>query len=280
MHFEWTAPDGMTFPAERWMPSQPPRALILGVPGMGGASSDFRPLGEAAARAGLAVAALNLRGQGLDPLVRRRGAFLDLPALAADLNAFALSVSGPLFLCGESMGALICQWMLAEGRLAAPIRGVIFSAPVVALARPTPPLTRKALRVLSRIVPGLRFCPSRFVSGKSEPLRVTRDEAHAEWLRSAPHRVGAFSLHFLDRLGDLIDASSSLAARIHTPCLALCAGKDVFLRPCQMRPWFDALGSTDKTLQVYPEGYHVLWNDLDRETVIGDILQWIEARVE
>ena len=61
-----------------------------------------------------------------------------------------------------------------------PCAAPIFSAPVVGLMKPTPWVVRQIVRVLSTALPGLRFYPSWFVSGKLEPLRVTRDEEHAQ----------------------------------------------------------------------------------------------------
>jgi alpha-beta hydrolase superfamily lysophospholipase len=35
----------------------------------------------------------------------------------------------------------------------------------------------------------------------------------------------------------------------------------------------------DKTLKIYPGGYHELHNDLDREQVLLDLLDWLDAHV-
>jgi alpha-beta hydrolase superfamily lysophospholipase len=36
--------------------------------------------------------------------------------------------------------------------------------------------------------------------------------------------------------------------------------------------------SADKTLEIFPEGYHELLNDLDRDAALALILGWLEAR--
>ena len=41
----------------------------------------------------------------------------------------------------------------------------------------------------------------------------------------------------------------------------------------------DNAGSTDKTLKLYEGHAHDLLNDLDRETVIIDIRDWLLARI-
>ena len=38
-------------------------------------------------------------------------------------------------------------------------------------------------------------------------------------------------------------------------------------------------GSDDKTLHLVPDGYHALLRDLDRETTLDTIIDWIDERV-
>ena len=88
MRFNWTAPDGVVFPCERWLPDEKPRGTLVCVHGLSGAASDFFTLGDFVRRAGLACFALNLRGQGSDPHRPRRGANLDLDDLSRDISKF------------------------------------------------------------------------------------------------------------------------------------------------------------------------------------------------
>ena len=278
--FDWVAPDRVVFPCERWLPEGNSRGTVICVHGLSGAATDFLTLGGVLQKAGLACFALNLRGQGSDPHRPRRGATLDLDDLSRDISSFAnamhsVSDERPLWVCGESMGALILAWMLAGKRFKQPIAGAIFSVPVVDLIKPTPWIVRQLVRTIASVAPGVRFFPSWFISGKLEPLRVTRDEEYELQVRSAPHYITAFTFRFLHQLGLLIESSAKVAAEMKTPCLVLAAGHDVFLRPEQVRAWFDRLAATDKTFRVYPEAYHLLWNDWDKELVLADIVAWL-----
>jgi acylglycerol lipase len=283
MHFDWRAPDGELFPCEQWLPRRTAIGTLVCAHGLSGAATDFLPLGETAREAGIATFALNLRGQGSDPLRRRRGAVLDVRAISEDISAFAGAMHSrqprtPLWVCGESMGALILSWMLAYKRFAGPVQGAILSAPVVALIKTTPWPIRQAVRILATTVPALRFYPSYFISGKLEPLQVTRDQDHALRVQNAPYYIRAFTFRFLHQLGTLIESSELIAARLETACLVLAAGQDVFVRPEQVRAWFDRVAAGDKTFRLYPEAYHLLWNDWDKDVVLDDILQWLKQR--
>jgi alpha-beta hydrolase superfamily lysophospholipase len=200
----------------------------------------------------------------------------------AEIAAFAREVTGrhaglPVFLCGESMGALLVCRAVASRQIA--VDGVILSAPVVALRRPTPAPVRTVLRWAARLVPRMRFRHSWFVSGKKETLPVTRDQDHLQRIRSAPHAIPAFTVHFLHAMGDLITSCGEAARGMTVPCLVLAAGRDVFLDADQVEAWFREIASTDKTLRVYPDAYHCLWNDFDRDAVLQDIAEWLEARL-
>ncbi len=283
MHFNWKAPDNVIFPCERWVPQGKSRGTLVCVHGLSGAATDFHTLGEFIHKAGLSCFALNLRGQGSDPHRPRRGAVLDLEHISRDISAFADAMHSrqngtPLWVCGESLGALILAWMLSGGRFQHPVCGAILSVPVVDLMKPTPWIVRQAVRALAAVVPSVRFFPSWFVSGKLEPLRVTRDEEHEQRVRNAPHYITAFTFRFLRQLGHLIDSSGEVADKMKTPCLVLAAGQDVFLRPEQIKAWFDRLAASDKTFRLYQDAYHLLWNDWDKDLVLADILDWLNDR--
>ena len=283
VEFQWTAPDGNVYPCEEWLARGTARGLLVGLHGLGGSASDFGALAEALSHEGLSCFALNLRGQGHDPVRLRRGAELDLEMVAQDASAFAQEMSrrcpgGPLWVCGESMGAMIAAWMDAGGRWGRSVAGNIFSAPVIELKKNPSEVVKHVLRSLSHLVPFVRFYPSFFVSGSIKPLRTTRDEEHLRRVRSSRHYLRAFTLTFLRDLDGLMGACLELAPRIRTPCLVLAGGCDIYLRPEQVKAWFDRLGASDKTFRVYPESIHLLWNDWDRPVVIADVIGWLRER--
>ncbi|MEX1119347.1 MAG: alpha/beta fold hydrolase [Terrimicrobiaceae bacterium] len=278
MDFEWQAPDGTSFPAKCWGDAAKASAVIVFVHGLGGAISDFDSLASHLATKGFVGYAATVRGQGQDPSERRRGTSLDPRGIANDLSAFAREnhqPGKPFFLCGESLGALLVAWSLANDVPLPSTDGVIFSVPVVTLSRETPGIVRLALRWAARVIPRARLKPSWFVSGTNRMPQTSRDE---EWLalqRTGPQHIGAFSFSVLDGMGRLMEIMPHCAQKIQTRSLVLAAGKDIFIRTDQVKGWYDLLPAEDKTFLEYPEAYHVLWNDFDRETVIQDIHTWL-----
>lgn len=280
MEILWTAPDGTTFPTERWEPRGHARGVLIYVHGMGGAGSEFQTLAEQAAWDGWAGFAINLRGQGLDPVIGRRGTELPLDQIEKDIIAFAGEATAafphlPVYWCGESMGALILAHLLSNPNRTFLADGAIFSAPVVQLRKPVSPVLRPVVRLIAALIPRFRLRPSLFVTGKSTPVMVSRDEEFRTKARQSAHYIPAFSIGFLNSLGNLIERSKELACEITIPSLVLIGRQDIYVKVEQIQEWYDELASRDKTLKVYPHAYHCLWNDLDRDQVITDVLSWL-----
>jgi acylglycerol lipase len=67
--------------------------------------------------------------------------------------------------------------------------------------------------------------------------------------------------------------------RITLPLLILHGTADQATRPGGSQLFYDAAGSTDKTLKLYEGHVHDLLNDLGKDAVMADIRRWIDARV-
>src|SRR5262249_27246372 len=66
---------------------------------------------------------------------------------------------------------------------------------------------------------------------------------------------------------------------ITLPLLILHGTLDKATKPAGTQYFFDHAGSKDKTLKLYTGHYHDRLNDLDKEVVMTDILQWLNDRV-
>ena len=282
MRFPWRTHDGENREAHAW-PATDPRAVVACVHGLSGSGEQFHPLPARLGR--YSFYALDLRGQGSDPVEARRGMALDLETQLRDIGQFLSAlrqahVGKPLFLMGESMGSLLSVAYAAQDDLPleGEIDGVLLSVPVVGLRREVPLFLKRTLTFLARHFPKARLSPSRFVNGKTTAPPLTRDTAYQDSLREKPHHLRGFSLRFLAELGELIDTSPRHAERLQHPALVLAGGNDCFVRPEQISQWFERIPSSDKTHRLYPEAYHLLWHDWDRELVMKDIKDWLDAR--
>jgi len=68
------------------------------------------------------------------------------------------------------------------------------------------------------------------------------------------------------------------AGAIHLPALFLIGDADPIADPRRAREVFARLGSADKRLVAYPGFFHEVFNELERERVVHDLLSWLGER--
>ena len=274
---EWTGEyrgaGGTRLFRRRWRPAEPSRAVVACIHGLGDHSGLYQALVEFLVARGIAVHAPDLRGNGRSP--GRRAYVTRWDEFREDLQRFlevvhAEEPSVPVFLLGNSLGGLIAlEYALKhpEG-----LRGVIAASPP--LGRLSVPAPLMALgRVLSTVWPTFSMRTGMDLSG------LARDPTVASTVLADPlfHRVGTARLS--TEVVAAIARVQTGAPRFPLPLLLLQGGADRMVPPEGTRRFAAAVAHPDAQLIEYAEGYHVLFADLDREQVLGDVERWVTARL-
>jgi len=284
----WTAPDGEIFSYSLWdvegRDGALPPAVMVAIHGLSGAALDYEPLGRRLAPLGIPTYAPELRGQGNDPEPGRRGDLDRLETWFADLRVFLAIVRArhpgvPLYYYGESMGAALLTRFLAQAAPGDQPAGIILASPVVALQQKAPAWLNLLFRVLLVTWPRFRVDVRKLAKKDEAPRLVTRDEAHREWFQTAPHKLDLYTIRFFKCLHDLISGCDEAAGRVRVPVLVVYARHDIFIRADLVERFFARLGSGDKEIAFFPESYHLLLHDHDREDVLRRVVQWLGKRV-
>lgn len=289
---EWNAPDGETFHYSLWGADLPadrrPRAVVVGVHGLSGAALDYEPLGRHLAQHGVVTFALELRGQGNDPRKERRGDLEQIEDWYADLRAFFSLVrcrypDAQIYYYGESMGAALLTRFVAQAAEVDLPAGLVLASPVVALDGKASWWQHLVFRFFLLVRPAQRIDVSKYTKRKdrNDPSKwVTRDEAHRLWFETAPHKLDLYTFRFFKCLFDLISGCFDAAPKIRVPVLVIYAANDVFIAPTQVEQFFARLGSREKELRFFPESYHLLLHDHDKEQALERIEAWLLRRIE
>ena len=113
--------DGAEFPYTKWASKEDSKLVIIGVHGISGAASDFRPLAKhiLAKHPNITLYGAETRGQGKDPIKERRGHIHNREEWFKDLTTFTSLVrkrhpKAKIIWCGESMGSLIVLHTYAQ----------------------------------------------------------------------------------------------------------------------------------------------------------------------
>lgn len=267
--FDGAAGVGIAWQA--WLPPAEPRGVVVIAHGGGEHSGRYAHVAARLTTAGHAAYALDHRGHGRSG---GRRAFVDrLGNVLDDLDTFvALAASRhpgrPLHLLGHSLGGsfALAYAVRRQERLA----GLLLSGPVAALEAASPALRRVA-RVLSAVVPTLGVY-------RVDPSRISRDPAVVHAYRDDPlvHH-GALPVRTVAEVGTAVERFPAEVPRLRLPMLVMHGGADSIAPPSGSRMVHEHAGSPDRTLRLYDGLYHEILNEPERETVLGDVVGWLDA---
>ncbi len=217
----WRSFDGKEMP---WRLDDVPhgtkvRAVVITVHGLSGASSDFWMLGKIWPQRGVAVCGIELRGQGNDPDVARRGDIFGAKIWEKDLLAFHRLVSArypgvPVYWYSESMGALIALHaadIARENGTKLPA-GIVFSSPAAGLRMQVSMGRMLLLRSASTVQPRRMVNLEKLAGVKDEDIQVTQNTTFEAQMAKTPHYVPKFSLRLLDEVYTMMMTQSQGAA--------------------------------------------------------------------
>ena len=264
--------DGKAFFRE-W-PCPIPKAVIILVHGMGGYSGRFFELGPHLSGKGFKTYAIEQKGHGTSSSIR--GHISNFKIYTEDLlslvnTARAENPGKKVFVFGESMGGLILlDFSIHHQEL---INGIILVSPAVKDKIPMP-LSKKANIFLSAVINRMKLFSASF-----NAEMFTRDPEMIKRINNDPLEVRYFTAwFFLSILKSIIFVNMN-PKKISLPVLMLLAGRDTMISAEAAEAYFKKISSKDKELKWYPEMYHALYVDKDREKVFADIVDWVNKHL-
>ncbi|MFD3745952.1 alpha/beta hydrolase [Nocardia sp. NPDC058633] len=256
-----------------WQPETAPRAVVVLVHGVAEHSGRYEHLSATLADAGFAVYALDHIGHGLS-----EGSAANIGSMqgAADNVATLLDLAGaahpgiPRFLLGHSMGSLVVLHLATRGPL--DVAGVIVSAPPLDIPLGNP-IQRLAAPLLTRLAPnlGVLTLDSSTISRDPDVVRAY-DEDPLVFRGKLPARTAVEILQHTALVKQRLGALTA-------PLLVLHGTGDVIASPSSADLLERDAGSTDVTVLRYPGLYHEVFNEPEREQVLGDVTDWLSTHV-
>lgn len=266
--------DGSRLPLKIWRarPDMEERAVVIGLHGMNDYSNAFAEPGPWFASRGVTVYAYDQRGFGR---TAQPGIWAGADLLTADLRTIVPLVAAvhpgkPIFLLGESMGGAVVLATMG-GPKPPVVSGVILSAPAVWGRSTMNPLYRVALWLVPRIAPGERL------TGQGLRVQASDNIPMLVALGRDPLVIKGTRADSVAGLADLMDDGLAAAPRLKVPSLVLYGEKDEIIPKAPVEQMVETLGGPHR-VAVYPDGWHMLLRDLEREKVWQDILVWMMDR--
>ena len=113
------------------------------------------------------------------------------------------------------------------------------------------------------------------LSGQDE-VRVIRDGVHQDQVEVNPYHISEFTLRLLHTLGSMIESLPHQAESVELPVLLLHGGHDIFSKPEDVAALERRFGPAATVRRsYYPESYHLLFYDHQREKVLAEITRWL-----
>lgn len=265
------AANGTALALSEWT-SPVPRAVILGVHGYGDyAPSTFDAAAEYWAERGIITYAYDQHGFGRNPSF---GRWQGAEALVSDLRSAAHQIRQrhpclPLVVVGHSMGGGVTLAAAGQGLDA---DALVLAAPAIWGGDEMNPIYRLAAWSVAAVVPERRFTGKGVVNIQASDniellIALGRDPYY---LRPPSAR----EIYGLVRVADL---AAEAADDVGLPALLLLGEKDQIVPNKRVRRVFERLDGPREVIE-YPEGWHLLFRDLQAGRVWRDVADWTLAQ--
>ncbi|MDZ7829774.1 MAG: alpha/beta fold hydrolase [Halofilum sp. (in: g-proteobacteria)] len=275
----WIAADGSALPLTRWLAEGEPAGVVLALHGFSEHGGVFFTLAPQLADAGYSVYAYDQRGFGA---TASRGFWPGADQLTADArSAWRLLreryPQTPVHLLGHSMGAAIAVLATTGTHRVEPASTVLVS-PAVHGWDTLPWIQRVALRVGHFVVPGAQ-ARQRWARAFVD-ITVTDDPVIRRMQALDPAILRKVRIDMIHGVVELMDVAADRVSQVPTPLLIQYGERDDIiptLAACALFERLHARPASGRWFALYPEGYHYLTRDLQRDRTIRDILDWLAA---
>ncbi|MBS1687547.1 MAG: lysophospholipase [Bacteroidetes bacterium] len=266
------AEDGLKIFYRNWKSDQP-KAIVVIAHGFNSHSGYYQWTAEQLVAQNYEVYAIDFPGRGKSD--GERYYIADYNAFVTELNklvdiAQAKHHNLPTFLLGHSAGGVLSAiYTLGyQNKLSG------FICESFAFQVPAPDFALAVLKGLSHVFPHAHV-----VKLKNEDF--SRNPEVVDFMNNDPliaHEVQPTKT--MQQLALADERIKSEVSAITLPLLILHGTADKATKPSGSQYFFDNVSSEDKTLKFYEGYYHDLLNDIDKEIVMNDILDWLNFRTK
>jgi len=276
----------MTLPAEKsftgvggtnivydlYEPQGAPVGLIMVAHGVAEHAGRYRHVADLLVGLGLRVAIPDHRGHGRSG--GKRLLVRDMSEFTTDLETLRkleLVDGRPTYLLGHSMGGEIALDYALDHQSS--LAALVLSAPAVLPGDDISPLLMKVAKVMGKLVPGL---PGQKLGSAS----ISRDPAVVKAYDEDPLVFrGALTAGVGGAMLRTMDSFPSRLPSLRLPLLVMSGTDDKLVKPEGAELVVRLAGSTDKTLKMYDGLFHEVFNEPEKELVLGDLTDWLKAHL-
>ena len=270
---EFVSPDGIKIFYRQYQ-AESERARMVLSHGVGEHSGRYGNVIERVLPKGFSVWAPDHRGHGQSG--GKRGHVLNFVQYLTDLRLTVelakkdMPGEMPCFLLGHSMGGLIAlDFAQHYPEL---IDGVVASSPCLGMVIEIPAVKKVLGSFMSYVWPGMTM------GSGLDATKISRDENVVSAYKNDPLVHDRVSARFFTELLTAMESVNQQASALNVPVLMQVAGEDYLVNADSSKHFFEKLTLQDKTLHVYDDMYHEIYNAPEDQTgrVLDDLETWLD----
>jgi len=215
---------------------------------------------------------LDLRGHGKSG--GKRGHVMNFDEYLDDVDVLKNEVKdliqGKTFILGHSMGGLIVLRYAIyrpEG-----LSGVVSSGPLLGVNVKVPKAKEMIGKLIANIVPGLSM------NNEIDTNKLSHDKAVVEAYNNDPLVHAKISAKWYIEMVKAMEDTNANAGKLYIPCLIMHGSDDALTNPNSSREFFEKVGAKDKTYKLYNGYYHEIFNEIEKQKPLSDMLEWLDSR--
>jgi len=270
--------DGLRLHVQHWpADADDHRAVVMLVHGLAEHIARYDHVARAFNQAGFSIVGLDLRAHGKSEGEDDHRAHVpNTELLVDDLELLweqikAANPSTPRYVLGHSMGGLIALKFTLRHQ--SDMVGLVVSGASLTGSIYVPGFL---VGLVDRLGKRLPHMPTLTLKAKhiSRAAEIVEQYDSDPLIQRGPVRLGT--------AGSLLAAGQEVLQQAHTlslPVFVLQGGADKIVSTSASQRLYKALTTNDKTLKIYPDFYHEILNEPERDDVIADILEWLESHL-
>lgn len=257
-----------------WRAEEPVKAVILLAHGLGEHCGRYEAFARYFGERGFSVVAPDHLGHGASPGDRTHlaefGDYLrPLDELRKLIGEWYPNL--PCFLIGHSMGGLIAARYLLDKQ--DQFAGAALSGAALQAADPPSAFAMFLARLFSRWLPKMGML-------QLDATQISRDpQVVQDYLDDPLVHNGKATARLVVELFGAMEEVEGGRQKITLPILVMHGSADAMTTSDGSEEFYNAVGSPDKQLEIYPDLFHEIFNEPERLKVLGDLATWLEARV-
>ncbi len=261
--------DGTELFFQTW-PATRPKAVVIGVHGLGEHVAGYNFLAQAIGVHEYQLTMFDHRGHGKSEGNRGVGSIDDF---VLDLKMFiqavkAMHPGSPIFLLGHSMGGLVLTKFLIRNGLTG-AKAAIFSSPLLGVTVDIPAWKKKSAGFLSKVAPNMTLnneIPNKNLSHDFEVIKsYERDHLRHDRISTS------LFINMLDTIEFVFKNVDKMPEKV----LYQVAGEDLVVSRPEAERFFNLIPGNKKKIIVYEKYYHEVYNEVGRQKVFTDLIDWL-----